>query len=207
MLSTRDVSEISSTENEQRTLETYWKQKTRRRHCSTSSWSEDPGNAASLCVVIKHLRCCCCCWRARIPVRMFNCRERKNRCQETAMSHCNCPLFVVVCWRAFSNGWNSCRTERDCPRRWRMMQGIRPDTKSVLQNVDEEERKLVALIVAIARRMRSTGKYYARRMYLQKNTLQHWNVSELLCSEHHSWEEYAWTEQVVEEKLLQSANV
>jgi hypothetical protein len=77
----------------------------------------------------------------------------------------------------------------------------------VLQNVDEEERKLVALIVAIARRMRSIGKCYARRMYLQKNTLQHWNVSELLCSEHHSWEEYAWTEQVVEEKLLQSANV
>jgi hypothetical protein len=36
-----------------------------------------------------------------------------------------------------------------------MMQGIRPDTKSVLQNVDEEERKLVALIVAIARTMRS----------------------------------------------------
>jgi hypothetical protein len=54
-----------------------------------------------------------------------------------------------------------------------MMQGIRPDTKSVLQNVDEEERKLVALIAAIARRMRSIGKCYARRMYLQKNTLQH----------------------------------
>jgi hypothetical protein len=55
--------------------------------------------------------------------------------------------------------------------------------------------------------MRSSGKCYARRMYLKKKTLQHWNVSELLCSEHHSWEAYAWTEQLVEEKLLQSANV
>jgi hypothetical protein len=54
-----------------------------------------------------------------------------------------------------------------------MMQGIRPDTKSVLQNVDEEERKLVAVTVAIARRMRSSGKCYARRMYLKKKTLQH----------------------------------